>query len=275
MTNTNQCENKDKLSPDATTRLRDSLNRTPEMPNNDVFPKCTTEIKNLMLRNVSKVIIGNLNINSLPNKFDLLREIVLKYVEVLVITEAKLEDTFLTSQFLVTGFPEPHRLNRNRKRGGIMIFIRDDIPSEMLTKHVFQDDIEVLFIKLIFRKAKWLLYETYHPPTQSDSYYFNNLHKALDLYSHFNKKLLVGDFKTEVSDVLSPFLYQHDVENFVKEKTCFKNANNPSTIDRFLTNNSLAFQNTITTFTGLSDYHELVLAVLKTTFSKNKPKELF
>ena len=267
MINTNQCENKDKLSPDATTRLRDSLNRTPEMLNNDVFPKCTTEIKNLMLRNVSKVIIGNLNINSLPNKFDLLREIVLKYVEVLVITEAKLEDTFLTSQFLVTGFSEPYRLNRNRKRGGIMIFIRDDIPSEMLTKHVFQDDIEVLFIKLIFRKAKWLLYGTYHPPTQSDSYYFNSLHKALDLYSHFNKKLLVGDFKTEVSDVLSPFLYQHDVENLVKEKTCFKNANNPSTIDCFLTNNSLAFQNTITTFTGLSDYHELVLTVLKTTFS--------
>ena len=42
-----------------------------------------------------------------------------------------------------------------------------------------------------------------------------------------------------------------------------------------MTNNSLAFQNTTTTFTGLSDCHKLVLTVLKTTFSKNKPKELF
>ena len=42
-----------------------------------------------------------------------------------------------------------------------------------------------------------------------------------------------------------------------------------------MTNNSLAFQNTIATFTGLSDCHKLVLTVLKTTFSKNKPKELF
>ena len=42
-----------------------------------------------------------------------------------------------------------------------------------------------------------------------------------------------------------------------------------------MTNNSLAFQNTTTTYTGLSDCHKLVLTVLKTTFSKNKPKELF
>ena len=54
---------------------------------NDAFPHCITDIKNLRLRNVNKVIIGNLNINSLPDKFDQLREIVLKYVDVLVITE--------------------------------------------------------------------------------------------------------------------------------------------------------------------------------------------
>ena len=112
----------------------------------------------------------------------------------------------------------------------------------MLTKHVFPDDIEGLFIELNFRKAKWLLFGTYDPPTQSDSYYFSNLDKALDLYSHHDKKLLVGDFSTEVSDVLSVFLSQHDLENCVNDKTCFKNASNSSTFDLFLTNNSLAFQ---------------------------------
>ena len=94
-----------------------------------------------------------------------------------------------------------------------MIFIRDDIPSRVLTKHVFPDDIE--------------------GPTKSESHYFNNLDKALELYSHYDKKLLVGDFTTEISDVLSIFLYQHDLENLVQDKTCFKNANNPSTIDLF------------------------------------------
>ena len=125
----------------------------------------------------------------------------LNYVDVLVITETKFDDTFLTSQFLVTGFSISYRLDRNRNGGGIMIFIRDDIPSKMLTKHVFPDVIEGLFIELNFRKAKWLLFGKYHPPTQSDSYYFNNLDKALDLYSQYDKKLFVRNFNTEVSDV--------------------------------------------------------------------------
>ena len=61
-------------------------------------------------------------------------------------------------------------------------------------------------------------------------------------------------------------LYQHELENFVKDKTYFKNASNPSAIDLFLTNNSLAFQNITTTLTGLSDCHKSMLTVLKTTF---------
>ena len=43
----------------------------------------------------------------------------LQYVDVLVITETKLDDTFLTSQFLVTGFSVPYRLDRNRNGVGL------------------------------------------------------------------------------------------------------------------------------------------------------------
>ena len=58
-----------------------------------------------LLQITFKVLIGNLNNNSLPNKFDQLRKIVLKlYVHVLVITETKIDDTFVKSQILVTGF---------------------------------------------------------------------------------------------------------------------------------------------------------------------------
>ena len=38
------------------------------------------------------------------NKFDQLRDIVLKYVDILAITETNLDYTFLTSQFLKSGF---------------------------------------------------------------------------------------------------------------------------------------------------------------------------
>ena len=71
-----------------------------------------------------------------------------------------------------------------------MIFIHNDIPSRMLTKQVFPGDIEGLFIELNFRKVKSLLFGTYPPPSQKESYHFNNLDKVIDLYSDYDKKLL-------------------------------------------------------------------------------------
>ena len=158
---------------------------------NDVFPHCITEIKNLRLTNVNKFIISNLNINSLPSKFDQLREIVLKYVDVLVVTETKLDDTFLTSQFSVTGFSVPYRLDPNRNGGGIIIFIRDYIPSRVLTKHVFPEDIERLFIELNFRKSKRLLLEhiTHQMKYVSSVSFVNITHLGLNSLRYFASKM--------------------------------------------------------------------------------------
>ena len=60
-----------------------------------------------------RVVISNLNINSLPNKFNQLKELVLKHVDILVLTETKLDDSFSNSQFSVDGFSEPFRIDRN------------------------------------------------------------------------------------------------------------------------------------------------------------------
>ena len=49
---------------------------------------------------------------------------------------------------------------------------------------------------------------------------------------------------------------------------------NPSCIYLFLTNQVVSFQNTINVAAGLSDFHKLIFTVLKTSFSKNKPKEI-
>ena len=62
------------------------------------------QIKKLRTKNPELIIIGNLNINSLPNKFEQLKDTVLKYVDVLVLTETKLDDSFPKAQFLVRVF---------------------------------------------------------------------------------------------------------------------------------------------------------------------------
>ena len=124
---------------------------------------------------------------------------------------------------MVDGFSMPYRQDRNRNGDGIMIYIRDDIPSKLLTKHVFPDNIKGLFVELNFRKSRWLIMGAYHPPSQSDSYFFEHLDKALDVYSNYEKVLLTGDFNSEITEhCMDSFLYQHVMTSLVKEKTFLK-----------------------------------------------------
>ena len=89
----------------------------------------------------------------------------------------------------------------------------------------------------------------------------------------YDKLLIAGDFNTgETETVLDEFLNENDLKCIVKCKTCFKNPHNPSCIDLFLTNFPCSFQNTSTICTGLSDFHNMVITVLKFTFVKAKPK---
>ena len=155
-----------------------------------------------------------------------------------------------------------------------MVYIREDIPSKLLDKHVFTYDMEGLFVELTFRKCKALLFGTCHPPSQPDIYYVDNLDKAFDIYSSYEKRLLIGDFNKEKSERrMDSFICKHDLHNLVKEKICFKSVENSSCID-LLTNNAVVFQNTATVFTGLSDFHKLVLTVLKTSITKINLKKL-
>ena len=73
-----------------------------------------------------------------------------------------------------------YRLDRNRNGRGVTIYVREDIPSKVLRKHFFRNDIEEIVIEINFRKSKWLLCGTYHPPSHFDQYYFDNIDEALD-----------------------------------------------------------------------------------------------
>ena len=134
-------------------------------------------LANLRLQNVNKLIIGNLNINSLPAKFDQLKFLLQDKIDILVLTETKLDASFPSNQFLIDGFSQPYRHDRNRNGGGVMIYIREGIPSKVLTQHNFPDDIEGIYLEINLRKTKWLLLGTYHPPSQNDTYYFENIGK--------------------------------------------------------------------------------------------------
>ena len=233
-------------------------------------------IKQNRLKNKNKVILAHLNINSIRNKFTCLKELVSDNIDVLVIQETKLDETFPERAFMIPGYKKPFRKDRNSHGGGIMVFIRDDIPSREVPQIQGFSDLEGMFVEINLRKSKWLLFATYKPPSFSKNNYFSLVNKALDAYgSKFENIILMGDLNTTNDDEnLVEFLEDRELSNLVHFPTCFMSETNPSTIDLIITNKPKSFQNTIGVSTGISDFHKMVLTSMKTTFPKAVPKEI-
>ena len=160
----------------------------------------------------------------MAKKVDALRTIIPCNADILICCETKIDYSYPTSQFLIEGFSKPYRKDRNRNGGGILFYIREDIPSKLLNDHNFPDGVEVLFLEVNLRKSKWLVFGTYHPPSQRDEYYFDSLTKAIDIYlEKYDKFLLAGDFNAEdVEPSLDSFLYKYEAKYLSKIKTVSK-----------------------------------------------------
>ena len=98
----------------------------------------------------------------------------------------------------------------------------------------------------------------------------NQVSKELDKFLPcYENLLLLGDFNSEVCEKeMQEFCDMYNLVNLIKEPTCFKNPNNPSSIDVMLTNRRDSFQNSMTIETGLSDHHTMTITVLKRYFKK-------
>ena len=67
--------------------------------------------------------------------------------------------------------------------GGILVYVRDDIPSEEINNIDIGVGTEGIFVELNFRKSKWLLLAVYRPPYFSNVNCVDNISDALDFYS--------------------------------------------------------------------------------------------
>ena len=175
---------------------------------------------------VNNVVNRHLNINALANKFDALKFIIRDTLDILIVVETKIDDSFPELQFVIEGFTKPYRLDRNINGGGVIIYVREDIPSKQLNKHKFSKNIEALFVELNLRKTKLLLIGTYHSTHPDygtkDNDYFEQIGLALDVYCNYDKFLLAGDFNVqEEESCLQDFLNEYSAKNMVKENTCF------------------------------------------------------
>ena len=90
-------------------------------------------LKDICISIMKKLIFGHLNINSLRNKFDLFSEQVKGSIDIFMVSETKSDDSFPQAQFLIEGFHSPFRFDHNSNGGGIMLYVREDIPTKLLS----------------------------------------------------------------------------------------------------------------------------------------------
>ena len=85
----------------------------------------------------------------------------------------------------------PYRVDRNGNGRGIMLFVREDIPSKLLS--VENSPTEAFFIEIDLRKKKWLFSCSYNPNRENIENHLETLSKTLALYSSSCENLIILD----------------------------------------------------------------------------------
>ena len=80
-----------------------------------------------------------------------------------MISETKLDNSFPNNEFLIPGFTDPYRLDRDSHSGGLLLYVRNDIPSKEIPNCNLSTPSEGFFAEINLRKKKWLIICSYIP----------------------------------------------------------------------------------------------------------------
>ena len=157
------------------------------------------------------------------NKSDAFVDQIKRNVDILVISETKLDESFPEDQFKIPGFTSPFRSDQNEFGGWIMIFVIEDIPSEVISKETLS--IEGVFIELNFRKKKWLLSCFYNPNSNTITDHLEILRRNLNLSSaQYLNLILIEDFNTDINHpCMKTFCESYTLYSLIKKPTCYEN----------------------------------------------------
>ena len=178
-------------------------------------------------------------------------------IDILLISETKINNSFPTSQFEIQGYT-PFRLDRSANGGGLLLYIRNDIPAKRLPLLGF-GNIKCIILGVTVSNKKWLLGGSYNPDTSQISNHLSTLSRYLCHYSSsYENIVILGDFNSEYrEEAMEGFCSLFCFSSLINDHTCIKSVENPSCVDLILTNRSKSFQNSMVVETGLSDFYSL------------------
>ena len=238
------------------------------------------DIQKLRTNHRKQCIIANLNVNSLPNKFEEIKEwLAQKAFDILSIQETKIDRTFPNSQFHVEGF-KLFRRDRVKGGGGIAVFISENIITT--TRKVACTHLEALLFDLRIGQRQFALLSAYKPPSVDNNIFTNEMLKVMDQATLLSDNIIcIGDLNCDIlhplhnnkqGKCLLDICDVYDLDPLINKPTRISE-NKSTCLDVILTNVPAFMRDSGTIETGLSD-HCLVYTVLNTKLLRPRSKSI-
>ena len=180
-----------------------------------------------------------------------------------MLQETKLDDSFPNAQFNIDGYVM-HRLDHKSNSGGIIAYVRSDIPQKKVDLYVIgsmnKGRIELQAIEITVNNEKWLVINIYKEPKTPDATLVDHLDKMLSTYcSQYTNVVLCGDINVNMlkNNSISDIVDVHGMKNIVTKPTCFK-SETPTLIDVVFTTVPKRFKHVCCIESDLSDFHQMV-----------------
>ena len=128
------------------------------------FDSDLKKLKVFRVGNDSNPIVAYLNINSLGEKINHLREICKESpIDILCVDETKIDSSYPDAQFQINDYQfPPFRRDRNKYGRGKIVYIRQGVITRRLPK-IETKVSETKCVELTISKKKWCILSTYRP----------------------------------------------------------------------------------------------------------------
>ena len=133
-----------------------------DLDNVDVQNSPYKKLNEIREQNINKIIIAELNIYSIRNKFGQLAEYINNNVDILLIVETKLDDSFTINHFHNEGYQQ-FRADRPSNGGSLLLYVNSNIPAKQIDGNVIPPDVETINIEINLWKRKWFICGPYNP----------------------------------------------------------------------------------------------------------------
>jgi hypothetical protein len=223
-------------------------------------------------------IFAYLNINSLRYKFEEIKPIFDKLNPIwLCLAETKIDESFHSGQFMIKGYHPPMRQDHTSHGGGLIVYVRSDIPCQRLS---YPDGpVEHLPVEITLNKTKWCVLFTYKPLKVPDANFNSHMDALCEKMTSLHDNILImGDLNfdlslPEKSRPLQEIMDLFSLSNLIKDPT-YTHANGRSLLDVAVTTNKHSFCDGHAMDIPCSDGHSMILATTKVFVGRPPPRTI-